>query len=98
MDEVGSNELDEPSIPWRPRQLAFGQYRQESEPANKEQILRVVVRRPVSVFIPLLLSFWIMLLIWLILLVVYVGFNLHAEYERFGFNTKVEVKSLGFEN
>jgi len=92
MDEVGSNELDEPSIPWRPRQLAFGQYRQESEPANKEQILRVVVRRPVSVFIPLLL------LIWLILLVVYVGFNLHAEYERFGFNTKVEVKSLGFEN
>jgi len=34
----------------------------------------------------------------LILLVVYVGFNLHAEYERFGFNTKVEVKSLGFEN
>ena len=26
------------------------------------------------------------------------GFNLHAEYERFGFNTKVEVKSLGFEN
>ncbi|KAJ6884266.1 hypothetical protein NC652_031307 [Populus alba x Populus x berolinensis] len=46
MDEVGSNELDEPSIPWRPRQLAFGQYRQESEPANKEQILRVVVRRP----------------------------------------------------
>jgi len=63
MDEVGSNELDEPSIPWRPRQLAFGQYRQESEPANKEQILRVVVRRPVSVFIPLLLSFWIMLLI-----------------------------------
>ena len=63
MDEVGSNELDETSIPWRPRQLAFGQYRQESEPANKEQILRVVVRRPVSVFIPLLLSFWIMLLI-----------------------------------
>ncbi|KAL9379487.1 hypothetical protein Peur_027969 [Populus x canadensis] len=46
MDEVGSNELDEPSIPWRPRQLAFGRYRQESEPANKEQSLRVVVRRP----------------------------------------------------
>ncbi|KAF9670376.1 hypothetical protein SADUNF_Sadunf13G0061900 [Salix dunnii] len=46
MDEVGSNEFDEPSVPWRPRQLAFGQYRQESEPANKEQILRVVVRRP----------------------------------------------------
>ncbi|KAJ6756906.1 hypothetical protein OIU74_026206 [Salix koriyanagi] len=46
MDEVGSNELDEPSVPWRPRQLAFGQYRQGREPANKEQILRVVVRRP----------------------------------------------------
>ncbi|CAK7333775.1 unnamed protein product [Dovyalis caffra] len=51
MDEVGPNEtqeLDGPSVPWRPRQLAFGQYRQESEPANKEQTLRVVVRRPRS--------------------------------------------------
>uniref|UniRef100_A0A6N2L6C7 Protein kinase domain-containing protein n=1 Tax=Salix viminalis TaxID=40686 RepID=A0A6N2L6C7_SALVM len=49
MDGVSSNEaqkLDEPSVPWRPRQLAFGQYRQESEPANKGQSLRVVVRSP----------------------------------------------------
>uniref|UniRef100_A0A6N2LYE9 Protein kinase domain-containing protein n=1 Tax=Salix viminalis TaxID=40686 RepID=A0A6N2LYE9_SALVM len=49
MDGVSSNEaqkLDEPSVPWRPRKLAFGQYRQESKPANKGQSLRVVVRSP----------------------------------------------------
>ncbi|KAJ6858509.1 dual specificity protein kinase YAK1 [Populus alba x Populus x berolinensis] len=49
MDGVSPNEaqeLDGPSVPWRPRQLAFGQYRQESEPANKGQTLRVVVRSP----------------------------------------------------
>jgi hypothetical protein len=51
MDGVSPNEaqeLDGPSVPWRPRQLAFGHYRQESEPAKKGQTLRVVVRSPVS--------------------------------------------------